>query len=113
MDLATLQEAIKEFSRERDWEQFHSVKNLILALTGEVGELAETVQWVERVDKEYFFSNPERYEEFENELADVFIYLLRIADVSGIDILKAGEKKLEKNAFRYTVQKSLGNVEKF
>ena len=112
MDISGLQNEIATFASERDWEKFHTVKNLVLALLGEAGELASVVQWLEKVDKEFLDSNKEVRQDLADELADVFIYLIRIADVSGIDILKAAQEKMQKNSDRYTVEKSFGNAEK-
>ena len=112
MELSQFQTEIAQFAKERDWEKFHTIKNLVLALVGEAGELASVVQWLESVDKEFLDSNLGIRQDLADELADVFIYLLRIADVAGIDILKASEEKMQKNSARYTVDKSFGNAEK-
>jgi NTP pyrophosphatase (non-canonical NTP hydrolase) len=112
VEINKLQEEIAQFAAERDWEKFHTVKNLVLALVGEAGELASVVQWLENVDKNFLESNEKIREELADELADVFIYLLRIADVAGIDITKAAQDKMHKNSNRYTIEKSFGNAEK-
>jgi dCTP diphosphatase len=127
MEMSKLQSEIDQFAKERDWEQFHTVKNLVLALVGEVGELAEIVQW--KTDSEIetelsrvgllarAISEPLSYDSdlksrLEEELADVFIYLLRIASVSDIDLMKAAEIKMQLNRARYTIEKSKGNAKK-
>ena len=112
MDISQLQSEINQFAKERDWEKFHSVKNLILALVGETGELAAVVQWLEKVDREFLIANPKIRQDFADELADVFIYLLRISDITGIDLIYSAEEKMQKNRERYTVEKSKGNSEK-
>jgi dCTP diphosphatase len=112
VEINKLQEEIALFAAERDWEKFHTVKNLVLALVGEAGELASVVQWLENIDKNFLESNEKIREELADELADVFIYLLRIADVAGIDITKAAQDKMHKNSIRYTIEKSFGNAEK-
>ena len=112
MDIDGLQEEIAHFASERDWEQFHTIKNLVLALVGETGELASVVQWLDGIDKSFLDSNQDIRQDLADELADVFIYLLRIADVSGIDIMNAAEEKMKKNSARYTIEKSFGNAEK-
>lgn len=112
MEIKRLQEEIAEFASARDWEKFHTVKNLVLALVGEAGELASVIQWLENVDKSFLESNPEIAQDFADELADVFIYLIRVADVSGIDLLQATVEKMKKNSARYTIEKSFGNSEK-
>ena len=112
MSLNELQVRLRQFTDARDWEQFHTIRNLILALVGEVGELAESVQWLGEIDKDYFINNPEKFESFRDEIADIFIYLIRIADVSEIDLLQAASDKMKKNESRYTVENSKGNAEK-
>ena len=112
MTVENIQLQLREFAQERDWEKFHTLKNLILALVGETGELAAVVQWLDSVDQEFFKDNPEVFSAFEEEVADVFIYLARIADISGIDLLDAAQRKMQKNAERYTVDKSRGNAQK-
>jgi NTP pyrophosphatase (non-canonical NTP hydrolase) len=127
MELPKLQSEIDQFAKERNWEQFHTVKNLVLALVGEVGELAEIVQW--KTDSEIetelspagllarAITEPLSYgsdlkSRLEEELADVFIYLLRIASVSDIDLMRAAEIKMQLNRARYTIEKSKGNAKK-
>jgi NTP pyrophosphatase (non-canonical NTP hydrolase) len=127
MEISKLQLEIDQFAKERDWEQFHTVKNLILALVGEVGELAEIVQWKTESEIQaelstvgllvHSISEPLSFDtdlksRLEEELADVFIYLLRIASVSDIDLMKAVEIKMQLNRARYTIEKSKGNAEK-
>ncbi len=127
MEMSKLQSEIDQFAKERNWEQFHTVKNLVLALVGEVGELAEIVQW--KTDSEIetelspvahlarAITEPLSYDSdlksrLEEELADVFIYLLRIASASDIDLMKAAEIKMNLNRARYTIEKSKGNAKK-
>ena len=123
--LEGLQKEIAKFAAERDWEKFHTLKNLVLALVGEVGELAEVVQWKSDAEIESEFSKkPEERlldaifesetlaNRLEEELADVFIYLLRISTVTEIDLISAVKAKMEQNAIRYTIEKSKGNSEK-
>ena len=112
MEIGDLQSELRAFTAERDWEQFHTIKNLILALTGEVGELAATVQWLESVDLEALNSDPKLRASFNEEIADVFIYLLRLADVSQTNLIEVAKNKIEENAKRYTVEKSRGNARK-
>lgn len=93
--------AVRAFSQERDWEQFQDPKSLLLALMGEVGEVAELVQWTRQDDVLADFSTPERKERIGDELADVFIYLVRLADVLGVDLGAAAEAKLARNHTRF------------
>ena len=112
MQFREFEEAVGKFAEEREWQKFHSTKNLILAMMGEVGELSSLVQWTENPDKDFFEKNPKVYSEFKEELADVFIYLVRLAQVNGVDLLESAEEKLTKNGERYTLEKSRGNAEK-
>jgi len=112
MDLEDLQVQIRNFARERDWEQFHTIKNLILAVSGEIGELASVVQWISDIDSSSLEADPKLRAAFEEEVADIFIYLLRLADVSNIDLIKVTKEKMRENSLRYTVEKAKGNARK-
>ncbi len=102
VDVQNLVEELRRFATERDWEQFHSAKNLAMALAGEVGELLAEIQWIEADDlRSRLETDDELRESFGNELADVFIYLVRLADVAGIDVDAAVQTKLELNAQKY------------
>ena len=98
--LDELQARIRDFARERDWEQFHTPKNLAMALSGEVGELVEIFQWLTPEQSEAVMSGS-RAGDVEDELADVLIYLVRLADVLGVDLTAAAEAKLSRNEQRY------------
>ena len=104
---------VSKFAVDRDWEQFHSVRNLILALVGEVGELAEIVQWVSDEKINDFFGDPKNQARFEEELADVLIYLLRLASIRNIDLEGVLNKKMEINEEKYPVTKSKGSAKKY
>lgn len=95
--------AVRAFSHERDWEQFQDPKSLLLALMGEVGEVAELVQWTRQDDVIADFTSAERKERIGDELADVFIYLVRLADVLGVDLGAAAEAKLARNHIRFPI----------
>ena len=112
MGLEQIQGAIEQFAEDRDWAQFHTVRNLILATQDEVGELAEVVQWVADVDltEDWLASNRQRLSE---EWADVFIYLLRLAQVAGIDPETAAMEKIGLNAEKYPVEKVRGKATKY
>ncbi len=107
-----LMEQIREFAAQRDWEQFHSPRNLLLALQGEVGELSEIFQWVgdSGITPEWLTENRDR---IASEVADVLIYLLRFADVLELDALQCAQDKLELNIARYPVDKARGNSHKY
>jgi len=96
-----LQRALARFARERDWERFHSPRNLAALISSEAGELLALFRW----DQDAVHDAPERVRE---ELADVFLGVLRFADVAGIDLWEAARRKLEHNAVRYPVQSTSG-----
>lgn len=102
-DLARLTALIREFSVERDWVQFQDPKSLVLALVGEVGELAELVQWLPADGAAAHFADPDRHRRAGEEIADVLVYLLRLADVLGVDVLAATLAKQAEARRRYPV----------
>jgi len=108
--LAKLQADLRQFTDERDWRQFHDPKSLILALVGEVGELAELFQWVPAGDARGEFSAGRRQERASEEMSDVLIYLLALADVLDIDLLGSARQKLETSRRRFPVADVLGTA---
>ena len=103
-----LNERLRRFARDRDWEKFHSPKNLSMALIAEAAELVEHFQWLSQKDSE---SLPqEKLEEVRMELADIQIYLMRIAERLGVDLLAAAEEKMAINEERYPVDKVKGSA---
>lgn len=100
-DLDTLLSDMDRFTTERGWERFHDPKSLILALVGEVGELAELFQWVRAEEAVEVFSAPERRQRAAQEMSDVFIYLLRLAEVLDVDLVAAASEKLTAAGARY------------
>lgn len=104
---------INNFSKERDWDQFHSVKNLAMALSVECAELVEIFQWMSEEDSNNISSNKKKLPELEDELADVMVYLLRIASKAGINVEEAIYQKLKKNELKYPVHLSRGNSKKY
>ncbi len=113
VDVDALAQALSIFARERDWEQFHSPKNLVLALTGEVGELAEVFQWMSDADSRSAAVNPKTAQAVRDELADVLLYLVRLADVLGVDLNEAARAKLRTNATNYPAEKARGSSAKY
>jgi NTP pyrophosphatase (non-canonical NTP hydrolase) len=102
---------LAEFARERDWEQFHSPKNLAMALAGEVGELIEHFQWLtEQQSREL---SPASREAVALELADVLLYLVRMADQLGIDLPAAALRKIELNSEKYPAGSFRGSARKY
>ena len=112
MDIKKLNETVDEFVEERQWEQYHTPKNLIMALSGEVGELNECFQWLNDDDIEDVKNSPEKLIPIEHEIADVFIYLIRIANKMGIDVEDAVYKKMELNRLKYPAESNQGVVNK-
>jgi NTP pyrophosphatase (non-canonical NTP hydrolase) len=112
MTIEAIQLELRKFAQDRDWEQFHTVRNLILALVGEAGELAESVQWLGEIDATYLETHPEELSKIVEEVSDVFIYILRLADVLKVDIGNEALKKIGKNSLRYTQEASKGNARK-
>jgi NTP pyrophosphatase (non-canonical NTP hydrolase) len=94
-----LAERLRDFAARRDWEPFHTPKNLVMALCGEAGELIEHFQWLTPEESSAIMTS--RAEEVEDELADVFIYLIRLADVLGVDLLAAAHAKIDRNELRF------------
>ena len=99
-DLADLTARMRAFTDERDWGRFHDLKSLTLALTGEVGEVAELVQWLP-VSMAQAAPDERLRERLGEELADVLLYLVRLADVAGIDLADEATKKLASNESRF------------
>ena len=108
-----LANALDTFARDRDWTQFHSPKNLVMALTGEVGELNELFQWLTEEQSRAVADDPQRKQRVSEELADVLFYLVRTAEVLGIDLNQAVTQKLALNADKYPIDKARGNSKKY
>ena len=113
IDLAALTQDIETFIQERDWDKFHSVKNLSTALTVEASELAEIFQWMTEKDSNEAHLDPALKVRLEDEVADVFVYLLRIMSKSNIDLESSVRNKMRKNAEKYPVELSKGNSKKY
>lgn len=111
--IADLKERVLAFTRERDWEQFHSPKNLSMALAAESGELMEHFLWADSAESMDRCREDARRRKIEEEIADVVIYSLEFANVTGIDLAAAIEAKLTANAQKYPVEKARGRSEKY
>jgi len=101
IDFTELESALQTFADERDWQKYHSPKNLAMALTGEVGELVEIFQWQTEAHSHLVASDPTTAQAVRDELADVLLYLVRLSSVLGVDLNDAVVQKLEKNANKY------------
>ena len=104
---------LRQFAKERLWEQFHSPKNLSMALAGEVGELLEIFQWLKEEETLIDNISEQNLAKTKEELADVFLYTLRIADKLNIDLLVEANKKIDVNTKKYPVDLSKGNSIKY
>lgn len=110
--LTMLRDRVRLFAEERDWGQFHTPKNLTMALAGEVGELIELFQWLTPTESAEVMADPAKARAIADELADVLIYLVRLGDVLGVDLLDAAERKLAENAQRYPREQAHGSAAK-
>lgn len=108
--LANLAQALNDFAAERAWQPFHSPKNLASALVVEAGELLEPFQWMNEADSRQL--SPEQREVVALEMADVLLYLVQLANATGVDLLDAARRKMALNAQRYPVDKARGRSDK-
>lgn len=111
--LTQLEESIAQFAVERDWDQFHTPKNLILAATAEMGELAEVLQWKSDEEVVSFLKSDEGKARLSEEIADVVIYLIRLCQKAEISLIKAIKDKLQINSKKYPIEYSKGNAKKY
>lgn len=107
-DLRELRDALRHFAQERDWDRFHSPKNLAMALNVEAGELLEHFQWLgeeqsRRVDAE-------TKQALAHEMSDVLLYLVQLADKLDVDLLAAASAKMQLNAVKYPIEKQKGAI---
>jgi NTP pyrophosphatase (non-canonical NTP hydrolase) len=113
IDIKPLAAALEQFASSRDWGQFHSPKNLVMALGGEVGELTEIFQWMTEEQSRSAGSDPHSEQAVKDELADVMLYLVRLASVLGVDLNEAVTDKLRENARKYPTDKARGSNKKY
>ncbi len=109
--LESLKLKLRHFAAARDWDQFHSPKNLAAALAVEAAELLEPFQWLTEDQSKSL--SPEKAAAVRKELADVLIYLVRLADKLDVDLLQAAEDKIAENAAKYPVEKAKGSMRKY
>ena len=110
-DLESLRNQLRTFAADRDWDQFHSPKNLAAALAVEAAELLEHFQWLTEAQSQQL--PPETLNEVRAEVADVLLYLVRISDKLGIDLNEAANAKIKLNAEKYPVEKARGSSRKY
>ena len=106
-----LRDTLRKFVAERDWDKFHSPKNLAMALSVEASELMEHFQWL--TEDESRRLPPEKFNAVRDEMADVLVYLVRLADKLDVDLLEAAARKIEKNALKYPAAKVRGSMKKY
>ncbi|MCL4745503.1 MAG: nucleotide pyrophosphohydrolase [Burkholderiaceae bacterium] len=104
---------LREFAHERDWEQFHSPKNLAISISIEAAELLELFQWSRGQDNWRCLDDPAIRARTEEELADIALYLIRFADKAGIDLEQAAMRKLARNAAKYPAEQFRGSDRKY
>lgn len=111
--VAELRSAVAVFAKEREWEQFHALKNLSMAIATEAGELMEHFLWVSTEDSAKLVASPDKKAKIAEELADVMIYTLQFANMAGIDVAESVNAKIAKNAAKYPVAKAKGRSDKY
>ena len=109
--MIALRDRLRQFVVERDWDQFHSPKNLAMALSVEAAELVEHFQWLTEAESRRL--PPEKLAQVRDEMADVLVYLVRLADKLDVDLLQAAAAKIEKNALKYPAGKVRGSMKKY
>ena len=110
-DIERLQQRLQEFADQRDWNQFHSPKNLAMALVVEAAELAEHFQWL--TQQESYELEAGKLEKVGEELADIFVYLVRLADRLGVDLPAAVDRKIALNEQKYPAERVRGSARKY
>jgi dCTP diphosphatase len=110
-ELESLRDQMREFASARDWDQFHSPKNLAMALSVEAAELLENFQWLTEEQSRRLDGDGQAA--VRGEIADVLLYLIRLADQLGIDPVAAAQRKIVENGQKYPVEKSRGNRKKY
>ena len=113
LDIAEVQRSLRDFARAREWEQFHTPKNLAMALSGEAGELCEIFQWLTPDESWQVMEDERAAQAVRDELADVLVYVLRIADVLSVDLGEAVWAKLRQNEAKYPADRVRGSAAKY
>lgn len=112
LNTTEIQARVRRFAQERDWEQFHTPKNISMALSIECAELMEHFQWLTPAESTQVMQGP-KAEGIRHELADIAVYLLRLADLLQVDLPAAIDEKMALNAQKYPVEKARGNARKY
>ena len=111
MDLNALKKQLRNFAEERDWQGFHAPKNLVMAMNVEVAELMEHFQWLTEEQSENL--DEKVFDDVQYEVADVFIYLVRLSDRLGVDLEAVVSEKIKRNAAKYPIEKCQGSAAKY
>lgn len=111
--LQQLKEEIKAFAVERDWEQFHTPKNLSMAIAAEAAELMEHFLWKEGVESVDVLQDPLKHQQIAEELADILIFSLEFANIAQMDVASIIREKMKANAVKYPVEKAKGRADKY
>ena len=108
-----LKQKLRKFAEDRNWNQFHNPKNLAMALGGEVGELLDIFQWLKEEESNLNGISDKHLAKTKEELADIFLYLIRIADKLDIDLVEEANNKIETNHQKYPIESSKDNAIKY
>lgn len=111
--IGELKKKLEKFRDEREWNKYHTPKDLAISIAIEAGELMEFFQWKTNQEVAAALENPVKREEFEDELSDVFNYCLLLASAAGVDLSEAAQRKMLKNEKKYPVEKTKGNWRKY
>jgi len=112
INIGTIKEKLRDFSKDRDWDQYHSPKNLAMALSVEVAELVEIFQWSNEGGLDVIKDQKQK-EKIKQELADIFNYLVKLIDILDVDIEEEALKKIKENAEKYPTEKVMGKSTKY
>ena len=113
INYSLLEKKIFEFSDDRNWDQFHSIKNLSMALSVESSELVELFQWMTEIESNNIATDNVKFPKVQDEIADIFIYLIRISSKLNINLEEAVLNKMEKNIAKYPVEQFIGSSKKY
>lgn len=113
MNIQKIAEELQKFATERDWDQFHTPKNLATSMSVESAELLELFQWTRGQKDWHEIEEKEIKEKIENEIADILLYLIRFSDLAKIDLEKVALRKISLNAKKYPIEKSKGSDRKY
>lgn len=108
-----IKKVLRKFAEERDWDRYHNPKNLVMALSGEIGELTELFQWLNEDESKVENLSVKNLERVKEEIADIFIYLIRLSDKLSIDLIEVTKKKIDINEKKYPVELSKNNAIKY